>query len=208
MHDALTIIGGGDMLDVAWHAWSAARPDLRVERREARQMQDYTFDLAVFEGLDPRERELFVAFDERFGNFKRLELMQAAQDRGFRPGAFVSPHAVVGQGVDIGSNVFIGDRVVLGAGTMVESNSVILAAAVIGISAHLGPSCWIETGVVVGNRARIGAHATLRTGVAISAHLSIGRNCELGIAGVYREDVAPGTIFDPRYDEPLRVYGA
>ena len=171
-------------------------------------MPDYTFDLAVFEGIDPRERELFIAFDERFGNFKRLELMQVALDRGFLTGAFVSPHAIVGQGVDIGANVFIGDRVVLGAGTVVESNCVIQAAAVIGISAHLGSSCWIDTGVVVGNRARIGAHATLRTGVAISAHRSIGRNCELGIAGVYREDVAPGTIFDPRYDEPLRVFGA
>ena len=91
MHDALTIIGGGDMLDVAWHAWCAARPDLRIERREARQMPDYTFDLAVFEGIDPRERELFIAFDERFGNFKRLELMQVALDRGFLTGAFVSP---------------------------------------------------------------------------------------------------------------------
>lgn len=196
------------MLDIAWHAWSAARRDLRVERREARQMPDYTFDLAVFEGLDPRERELFVAFDERFGNFKRLELMQAALDRGFRLARFVSPHAIVGARVRIDANAFIGDRVVLGADTVIESNAMIHAAVVIGIAAHIGSSCWLDACVVVGSGARIGAHATLRTGVAIGPHRSIGRNCELGIAGVYREDLAPGTIFDPRYDEPLRIFGA
>jgi hypothetical protein len=47
----------------------------------------------------------------------------------------------------------------------------------------------------------------MREGVVVAPGTKTGRNCEIGIAGVYREDVAAKTVFDPRYDEPIRVYG-
>ena len=42
-------------------------------------------------------------------------------------------------------------------------------------------------------------------GVVIAPRIKIGRYCEIGVPGLYRSDLAPRTVIDPRYDEPLIV---
>lgn len=201
------IVGGGDFLDQAFHAWQQARPDEAVQKLAAPQGADYVFDMQVFEGLNPAEGAMFVAFDERFGNFKRMELMQAALERGFKLEPFISPQASVANNAVIGPNVFIDAGVCVGAGTRIDYNTVINAGARLGSGVHLRASCWIEMGVTIGNHAAIGAHSTLRMGTIVAAGTKIGRNCELGWPMRYDKDIAAKTFFEPRYDEPIYVYG-
>lgn len=78
------IIGRSEYLDLAFHAWKQARQDETVIRIEVPQDSEHEFDLGVLDGLNPTDGAMFVAFDERFGNFKRVELMQAAMERGFK----------------------------------------------------------------------------------------------------------------------------
>ena len=150
---------------------------------------------------------LFVALDERFGNFKRMEIMQAAMSRGFQLATIRAPGAVVATDAKLGPNVFVGAGAIIGAGAIVDFNSVVNAGAVVGFGARLKASCWIEGGAVIGNRAEVGAHAILRAGVIVAPRVKIGRHSEIGVPGLYRSDVVPKTVFDPRYDEPLVVYG-
>src|SRR2546427_4452258 len=70
------IIGAGIYLEIAFNAWKQAYPEIIIEKIEVPQAQDYSFELGSLDNLDPREGTAFVAFDERFGNFKRVELMQ------------------------------------------------------------------------------------------------------------------------------------
>ncbi|WP_198155219.1 hypothetical protein [Candidatus Burkholderia verschuerenii] len=65
-----------------------------------------------------------------------------------------------------------------------------------------------DMGVIVGQGAEIGAHSILRSGAIVAPKVKIGRNCELGWARLYNTDLASRTTFDPRYDEPIYVYGA
>lgn len=200
------IVGGGHFLDQAYQAWQQARPDEVVQKIEAPQGADYAFDMQVFEGLNPAEGSMFVAFNERFGNFKRMELMQAAMERGFKLEPFISPHAYVADNAVIGPNVFIDAGVYVGAGTRIDYNTVIHAGARLGSGVHLRASCWVDMGVTIGNQTAVGAHSTLRMGSIVAANTKIGRNCELGWPMRYEKDIAAKTVFDPRYCEPIHVY--
>lgn len=200
------VIGRGPMLEVVVDAWTAATPADRIVRIELPQAADYRFDWSALDAVG-RGAEAFMAFDEIFGNFTRMELFQVGIERGFQLAPFVSPRAMVAATVKIGPNTYIGDGVIVGAHSSVEYNCVLRAGAVIGAGVRIKPSCWIAGGVHVGDGAEIGAHSTLREGVFVAASTKIGRNCELGMPGHYRQDVAPRTVFDPRYDAPIFTYG-
>ncbi|MCS3744736.1 tetrahydrodipicolinate N-succinyltransferase [Xanthomonas arboricola] len=201
------IIGGSEYLDLAFHAWKQSRQDETVIRIEVPQDSEHEFDLGVLDGLNPTEGAMFVAFDERFGNFKRMELMQLAMARGFRLEPFVSTSAVVAADAVIGRNCFIGDGVVIGAGSRIDYNTVLHSGVKIGAGVHLRPSCWCDIGVSIGHSIEIGTHAILRMGAVVSSGVRIGRHCELGWPRLYDHDLPSRTVYDTRYDEPILVYG-
>lgn len=201
------VVGGGEYLEEVFQAWKQARPQQLVQKVEVPQYADHSFDLAALDSLDAADGDMFVAFDERFGNFKRMDLMQAAMTRGFDLESFVHPSAVVGAGAVIGMNVFVGPCAVIGHGAYIDDNSVIHAGVNIGVGVRIKPSCWIESGVQLGSAVELGDHCTIRMGAAICAQIKVGRNCELGWPRVYEHDVPSKTVFDCRYDQPIHVYG-
>jgi acetyltransferase-like isoleucine patch superfamily enzyme len=202
------IVGGGEFLDQAYRAWKQARPDEAIEKIEVPQSRDHTFDVSLFDSLDPAMGAMFIAFDERFGNFKRMELMQAAVERGFKLDAFVSPAAIVATDAVIGPNVFIGDGVCIGSGARIDYNTVVHPGAKLGYRVRVRASCWIEMGVVLGEGVEVGAHSILRMGAIAGPRIKVGRNCELGWPQLYSKDIPSRTVFDTRYDEPISVFGA
>ncbi|OAX88075.1 UDP-3-O-(3-hydroxymyristoyl)glucosamine N-acyltransferase [Xanthomonas nasturtii] len=201
------IIGSSEYLDLAFHAWKQARQDETVIRINVPQDSEHEFDLGVLDGQNPTDGAMFVAYDERFGNFKRMELMQLAMARGFSLEPFVSTSAVVAADAVIGRNCFIGDGVVVAAGSRIDYNTVLHAGAKIGAGVHLRASCWCDIGVSIGHGAEIGAHAILRMGAVVGPGVRIGRHCELGWPRLYDRDVPSRAVYDTRYDEPILVYG-
>lgn len=201
------IIGGSDYLDLAFHAWKQALPGEEVIRIEIPQGSDHEFDFDVLEGLNPAEGAMFAAFDERFGNLKRMELMQAAMERGFKLEPFIHPSAAIGAGTNIGLNAFVGANAVVGHNCKIDYNTVIHAGAHLGPNCRVKPSCWIENGVQIGANVELGGNGILRTGAIVHAGVKVGRSCELGWPRIYTDDVPAKTYFDTRYDEPIHVYG-
>ncbi|MCD0257633.1 UDP-3-O-(3-hydroxymyristoyl)glucosamine N-acyltransferase [Xanthomonas melonis] len=201
------IIGSSDYLDLAFYAWKQACQEENVIRIEVTQDSEHEFDLGVLDGLSPADGAMFVAFDERFGNFKRMELMQLTMARGFSLEPFVSTSAVIAADAVIGRNCFIGDGVVVGAGSRIDYNTVLHSGVKIGSGVHLRASCWCDIGVSIGHGTEIGAHAILRMGAVVGPGVKIGRHCELGWPRLYDRDVPSRTVYDTRYDEPILVYG-
>jgi acetyltransferase-like isoleucine patch superfamily enzyme len=201
------VIGSGTYLDEAIAAWKLLRPQENVVRIEVPQHADFEFDMGVLDGLNPVDGTMFVAVDDRFGNFKRTELMQAVTERGFRLEACVSASAIVAEGIPVGPNAFVGDGVVIGAGSRIDYNAVVHPGVKIGTNVHIRSSCWLELGVTVGSGAKIGAHSIVRMGAMVAPNVKVGRGCDLGWAQVYKQDVPDKTTYDSRYDEPIRVFG-
>lgn len=201
------VVGAGVCLEQVLATWTNQYPNERIERIDLEPGDDYAFSLAALDDLDPATGDMLVAFDERFGNFKRMELMQAVMARGFKLTSFMAPSAIVGAGAVVGPNAFIGEGVVLGMGSRVDYNAVLRDGVRLGAHAHVHASCWLDTGVTVGDRANLGAHSIVRVGAVVGPGVKIGKHCELGWARLYGEDVAAKTIYDPRYPEPITVFG-
>lgn len=201
------VVGNGFYLDAAVAAWKKLRPEENVIRIEMPQHADYEFDLSVLEGLSPEHGAMFVAIDERFGNFKRMELMQVVMERGFRLEACISTSAIVEQNDAIGPNAFVGDGALVGGGSRVDYNAVLHAGVKIGTGAHIRSSCWLEIGVTVGSGSKIGAHSIVRMGAVVAPNIKVGKHCELGWSRLYDKDIPSRTAFDTRYEEPIYVYG-
>ncbi len=202
------VIGDGAHLERAFHAWSSQRPDGGVCRLAVPQNALYEFDLSVLEGLSPEDGTAFVAVNERFGNFKRTELLALVMARGFKLEAFVSAQSFVAPDAKVGPNAYVAAGAAAGLKCRIGFNTVLLNGALLGDGVTLGPSCWLEPGVVVGDGAHIGAHCILRSGAVVAPGVRIGRSCELGWAQRYGADVPDKTIFDPRYDAPIYTYEA
>ena len=201
------VVGGGVCLEQVFAAWTRANPQDNVQRIELLPDGNDAFNLATLDALDPAQGTMFVAMDERFGNFKRMELMQLVMERGFKLETFLAPSAIVPPDVVVGPNAFIGEGVVLGIGCRVDFNAVIRDGVKLGAGVHVRSSCWLETGVLVGDGADIGAHSILRIGAVVGPRVKVGKHCELGWAQRYGEDIPAKTVFDTRYPEPIRVYG-
>jgi NDP-sugar pyrophosphorylase family protein len=201
------VVGNGVCLEHVFVTWMRMYPQDDVRKIELEPGEDYAFDLAALDELETGQGVMFVAFDERFGNFKRMELMQAMQGKGFKLESFVSPSAIVAPGVIFGPNVFIGEGVVLGMDCRVDFDTVLRDGVKLGAGVRLRSSCWLETGVLVGDGAEIGAHTIVRMGAVVGPRVKVGKHCELGWARLYDKNVAARTIFDARYPEPIMVYG-
>ncbi|PPT90696.1 hypothetical protein XthCFBP4691_11305 [Xanthomonas theicola] len=189
------------------HAWRQALPDQQLQRLEIHLGEDHSFDFSSLDAVAANNHGVFVAFDQRFGNFKRMELMQAAMERSWHMDPFIHPAAVVDSSAVIGMNTFIGPAVVIGHGCKIDYNTVIMSGTHIGHGSRIKPSCWIEHGAQLGAEVELGSNCTLHSGAVLQRDIKIGRGCELGWAQVYGRDIPARTIFDSRYDEPIHVYG-
>ena len=200
------IIGNDIFFDIAYDAWQLASPAITLKKIVIPQRSNYEFDLSPLNALNPSNGSAFVAVDERFGNFKRMELISAVLHKGFNLPPLISPRAIISSNVEIGTNTFISDGVIIGYGSHIGNNSILMPGVQIGSKTHIHQSCWIESGVLIGNNVQIGAHCILRTGAIIKHEIQIGHYCELGWPQHYDRDIAPKTIFDSRYNAPIYTY--
>lgn len=200
------IIGSGAYLEHVYNSWRNSFPEISIEKIIIPQTQNYSFDFGVLDSFSPANITAFIAFDERFGNFKRLELIHETRQRGFRLEPFLHTKAYIAEDVIIGENVFIDANTTIGHGCHIEYNTVIHAGAHISPGCLIGHSCWVEGGVTFGSHVQIGTHGIVRSGSIVASGIKIGNSCELGWPQAYQADIASKTIFDPRYDNPIHVY--
>lgn len=200
------IIGNGNFLEITFHSWKQAFPEEAIEKIDIQQHFDYNFDFSHLEKIDSSQGSAFVALDERFGNFKRIELMQAVLERGFKLATFIHPTAVVCENTDIGINTFIGANTFIGHDCTIGYNTVINPGSHISHGCRIKPSCWIESGVQLDSNVELGSNSILRTGTIVRRGIRIGKSCELGWPKVYTSDIPNKTAFDIRYDNPIFVY--
>lgn len=201
------MIGLPPFVGVACNVWRRARPDLVVDMSEVVQGKDFVFDESTFDTFGPPDVPVFVAIDNRYLNFKRLELMTLLAARGFRLDQVVGVHAVLGEGVTLGDNVLIGEGAVIGDGASIGRGAYLGARAVVGPDAVIAPGAWIEPGVVIGARAQIGTQTTITSGVVIADAVEVGSLCVLAVPGLVRLTIEDRTYLHPAFPDQIRILG-
>jgi acyl-[acyl carrier protein]--UDP-N-acetylglucosamine O-acyltransferase len=211
------VIGHGPELARALAAWRsvalssapAAALELRpLELDPAIGQAALTAALDGLDGLDGEGASAFVAFDARFLNGMRLDLMASLRLRGIAMPALVEPGALVAAGVRMDDNCWIGAGAIIQHGSRIGFNTVIGAGAIVGSGVTVGHSVWIDEGVVIGRGARIGAQVTLGLGVIVGHGRQIGKLCIVDKAGRIEHDIAARTFIHATHAQPIVIIGA
>lgn len=165
------------------------------------------YDLSPLVGTPADEWLAFAAVGNDLLNLLRLSLMSSLRSAGFRLASVVSPAANVPDGWTPGDNVFVGDRAVIGAGSSIKHAVVVNSGAVVGVGVRLEHSVWIGEGAILGPGAVIGSGTIVAPGAVIGKNARIGRQCDLGLAREYLDDVPDKTYFGRSFDDPVRIFG-
>lgn len=197
------LIGGTSHLDFAKEYLDRYWPDLEICKISIDQNSQYDFNFNTLNNAIKKGDSAFIAFDGRFGNFKRLELMHFVANKGGKLINIVSPNAMVAANVKLGNNVFIGDGCIIGSNSRIDYNSVILPGSIIGSNTFIRSSNWIESGVHIGNNVTVDSNSKICTGAIISDNVKIGKNCELGWPQRYDFNISAGTFYDPKFDNAI-----
>ena len=118
-------------------------------------------------------------------NYKpRVKIFSRLKDLGFKipsiisPLAYVSKHAIIGQGTIIMHGAIVNAGAVIGNNCIINTNSLIEHDVIIGEHVHISTEVTINGGVVVGNNVFVGSRAVIRDNINIG-------DCSIIGAGLY-----------------------
>ncbi len=201
MQRPVVILGKGELAQLAHYYFT---------HDSARRVAGFTVDAKYIDGarymdlplvpyealaqhFPPAEFDLFVAIGYTNLNAVRAQRCQQAREQGYGLATYVSSHASVWPGLQIGGNSlimegnFIQPFATLGEGVIMFCGSVVSHHCNIGDHCFIGSGAIICGGVRIGERSFIGANATVRE------HLQVGRDCIVGAGVMVLKDTADGS---------------
>ena len=105
------------------------------------------------------------------------------------PTAYVSRHAVVGEGSVIHHHAFVN------AGAQVGVNCIINTAALIEHDAHIGNYCHVSTAAVVNGNCLVGDHCFIGSQAVVSHGVIIAPNCLIGAGAVVLTNTSESALY-------------
>lgn len=123
------------------------------------------------------------------GRDRRRAVQVRLEALGFRfagvrhPSAVVSPHAAIGEGVQLLARCVVQPAARVGAGAIINTGAIIEHDCRVGAFAHCASGAILCGGVEVGQGAHIGAGAVIRQGVRLEARVVVGAGAVVLEAG-------------------------
>jgi sugar O-acyltransferase (sialic acid O-acetyltransferase NeuD family) len=118
-------------------------------------------------------------------NYKvRAKLFNRLKDLGFKmpyiisPSAYISKHAVIGQGTIVMHGAIVNAGAVVGNNCIINTNSLVEHDVVIGDHTHISTKATINGGVVIGSKVFVGSHSIIKDNISIG-------ECSIVGAGLY-----------------------
>jgi sugar O-acyltransferase (sialic acid O-acetyltransferase NeuD family) len=134
-----------------------------------------------------------VAIGQIASPTQRIRLYQMARSLGFQlptiisPKAYVSPHAVLGDGT------MVMPGAIVNASARIGSNCIINSRALIEHDAVVADHCHISTGAIVNGSAQVGTGSFLGSGAILRDGRKIGAHCVIGMGLQVRHDQVDNT---------------
>lgn len=129
-------------------------------------------------------RLAFVTLGSTGDPARRIALWELGEKAGFEfpniihPGAIVSEHARLGEGIYIGPGAIVNAGAAIGDGCIINSGAIVEHDCRLGNFVHLAPGAVLSAGVTVGDRSHIG------TGCCTAQYLAIGEDTVVGAGSV------------------------
>ena len=116
-------------------------------------------------------------------NYKvRAKLFNRLKDLGYKipsiisPLAYISKHAVIGQGTIVMHGVIVNAGAVIGNNCIINTNSLIEHDVVIGDHVHISTEVTINGSVIIGDKVFIGSRSIIKNNINIGDYSIVGAN--------------------------------
>ncbi len=119
----------------------------------------------------------------------RIRLFELLVNAGFTsptiiaPSAYVSPHAIIGEGTVIMHGAIINAEAVVG------KNCIINSRALIEHNVQIEDHCHVSTGSIVNGNSSVGVGTFIGSGAIVRQGIAIGKNSIVGMGLSVREDI-------------------
>jgi sugar O-acyltransferase (sialic acid O-acetyltransferase NeuD family) len=160
-------------------------------------------DLAT--AAPPETHDAFVAVTYGKLNRVRRALCDEMKGRGYRLASYVSPHAFVAPGVEIGENVFIFENNVVQPFVKLGNDVVLWSGNHIGHHSVIEDDVFISSHVVVSGYCHIGRSSFIGVNTAIADQITIAPDCWIGPGCVISKSTNKGEIHQAPASEISRV---
>ncbi len=201
----VVVFGSGELARlVHFHLEADSRHDVvaftvdRIEPGERTMAGLPLVELVELVDLFPPARtDVFVAVGYRRVNRARADVYDRVKALGYRLLTYISPNAIVADGVQLGDNCFVFEGVIVqpaarvGCDTILRSGAVIGHDFVIGDHCFIAPSASISGNAVVGDFSFVGNNATIRDGVMV------GPRTVIGAGALIKSNTRAGEIYSP-----------
>lgn len=205
MNRRLVLVGMADALEGADALAARAMPGVERLRHLLPPYSGVPHDLGFMERYAVEETTAFVAAGPAFLNLLRRRIYDEVKRRGFSCARLVHPSAQVDPDAQLGENVRIEMGALIGRGVRLGANVTIGAGAVLGDGTRVADSSWIGAGSILGIGSSVGRQCVLAGGVILADAIRVGDWCELGLARVYRENLAAASFVSAQFGDVVSI---
>lgn len=128
-------------------------------------------------------------------NGVRKKRCETAKSMGYRLARFVSRHAIVSSGIQIGENCMVFEQAVVQSFVKMGKNVIIRAGANIGHHSIVEDHCFIASGVVTGGNVHIAEQCFIGLGAILRDGIRIAPRCLIGAGAVVIADTEPDGVY-------------
>lgn len=181
----IILIGGGghckSCIDVIESEKKYTIKGIFEKKREKKFLLNYkVFSESYLNKKETRNNYAFVTVGQ-IKNYKiRVELFCKIKNLGFRipsivsPLAYVSKHAVIGQGTIVMHGAVVNAGAVIGDNCIINTNSLIEHDVIIGNHTHISTEATINGGVIINDKVFVGSRAIIKNNITIGEGSVIG----------------------------------
>jgi len=208
--EKLLIIGDGETAELAWDYFSRRGfrvAGFSVEREYLKKKKLLGLPVVAFEEVEytfnPEIYRAFVAVSYTQLNHLRSRLATTAKNKGYQLATYISPHAAIGNDVEISENCFVLENTTIQRGTKIGNNVTIWVGSSIGHRTIVEDNCFFATSVAVSGFCRVGENSFLGVNSCTADGVKIGRDCVIGAGAVVINDTFEGLVYVGNPARPL-----
>lgn len=213
MKRRLIIFGLGDVAQLA-HYYFSGHPAYEVAAftADAQYLSGDSFcglPAFAFDALPPEYGpsacDMFVALGYSSLNAARKEKFFAAKALGYRLASFVSPHATMLNGGEVGENCFIFEDNTVQPFVKIGDNVTLWSGNHIGHHSTIGSHCFIASHAVVSGHVEVGEQCFIGVNATLRDHIKVGARCVIGAGALLLADAEPEGVYVGAATERSRV---
>lgn len=156
----------------------------------------------------PTEFMMMIAIGYINVNQLRAERCAQAQKMGYHLFSYISPTAIVWDGLKVGENCKIGEQSLLQPFSRLGENVFIGSGCIIGHHTVIQDHCFLASGVKLGGFVQIEPYAFLGTGAVVRNKARVAARSVIGAGAVVLQDTHEGGVYLARAAESMGMDSA